>query len=184
MRSPCTPLRFGGYQVTMQYSILDYDLNLLRNLIHIIDQHLDHICKEAMHVEDADSLGYFDNAEHITGLGFVACQTYLSSVCGYLKIDKRTALSVGPFHSSGQTKVQIINHAANYWKHNSEWSFDKNSRQRKFVEDAFELVGFPVDTDYPLSGVLTEVAFPDNAAFEPIIKVLESWRTELHKTTS
>ena len=98
----------------MQYQILDYDLNLLRNLIHIIDQHLEQICNEAVQVEDADSFGYFDNAEHITGLGFVACQTYLSSVCGYLKIDKRKALSVGPLHASGQTKVQIINHAANY----------------------------------------------------------------------
>ena len=165
----------------MQYSILDYDLNLLQNLIHIIDQHLDHINKEALQVEDADSFGYFDNAEHIIGLGFVACQTYLSSICGYLKIDKRKALSVGPLHSSGQTKAQIINHAANYWKHNSEWSFDKNSKQKKFVEEAFELIGFPVNTDYPLSGVLTEVVFPDKAAFDPIIKILESWRDDVQK---
>jgi hypothetical protein len=168
----------------MQFSILDYDLDLLQNLIHIIDQHLDRIIKEAMQVDDPDGLGYFDNAEQITGLGFVACQTYLSSVCGHIKIEKRKALAVGPFHSSGQSKAQIINHAANYWKHNSEWVFDKNNKQKKFVEEAFESVGFPIDTDYPLSGVLTEVVFPDDARFESVIKVLEAWKDGLQKTAT
>ena len=168
----------------MSYSILDYDLNLLRNLIHSIDQHLEKIIQASLQVDDADSFGYFDNAEQITGLGFVACQTYLSSVCGYLKIEKGKALSFGPFHSSGQSKVQIINHAANYWKHNSEWVFEKNSKQKKFVEEAFELVGFPINTDYPLSGVLTEVVSPDDATFESVIKVLETWKDGLKKTTS
>ena len=168
----------------MQYSMLDYDLNLLRDLVHVIDEHLDHILKESLQVDDPDGLGYFDNAEHVVGLGFVACQTYVSSVCGYLKIEKRKALSVGPLHPSGQTKVQIINHAANYWKHNSGWSFDKNSKQKKFVEDSFESVGFPVRIDYPLSGVLKELTFPNVVTFESIVKVLEAWKDDLHKTAA
>lgn len=172
----------SGNQIIMPNPVFDYNLDLLRNLVRIIDQHLDNIGDEATKVDDPDGFGYFDNAEHITGLGFVACQTYMSSVCGILRIDKQKALIVGPLHSSGQTKAQIINHAANYWKHNNEWSFEKNSKQRKYVEDAFELVGFPVNTDYPLSGVLTEVAFPEHAAFEPITKILELWRDELYRT--
>jgi hypothetical protein len=163
----------------MQYSRLDYDLDLLRTLIRIIDQHLNEICKIAKQASDPDSFGYFDDAEHITGLGFVACQTYLSSVYGRLKIDKRLALSVGPLHSSGQPIVQIINHAANYWKHNSEWSFDKNPKQRKSVEDSFKSAGFPVDTHYPLSGILTALASPDRPAFESILNALESWKDGL-----
>ena len=166
----------------MQYSMLDYELNLLRHLIHVIDQHLDHIYKESLKVDNPDSLGYFDNAEHVVGLGFVACQTYLSSVCGYLKVEKRKALSVGPLHPSGQTKVEIINHAANFWKHNSEWSLNKDSRQKKFDEDALESLGFPVGIDYPLSGVLNELTIPDVVKFESIVKVLEAWKDELHKT--
>jgi hypothetical protein len=165
----------------MQYPILDYELEPLKNVVGIVDQHLARIIKESMEVDDADSFGYFDNAEHITGLGFVACQTYMSSVCGNLKIDKQKALSIGPFHSSGQTKVQIINHAANYWKHSNEWSFEKNDKRRKYVENSFELVGFPVDTDYPLSGILTEVVFPEYASFQPIVIFLETWRNELYK---
>jgi hypothetical protein len=168
----------------MKYSILDYDLSFLQNLVHIIDQHLKHINTEAAQVDDPDSLGYFDNMEQIIGLGFVACQTYLSSVYSYLKIEKKRALAVGPYHSSGQSKAQLINHAANYWKHNSEWVFDKNSKQRMFVEKAFESVGFPVNTDYPLLGILAEVALPENAAFEPVISVLEAWKDELQVSAS
>jgi hypothetical protein len=110
--------------------IVDFDLDLLKQLIRIIDQQLDLISEKATQVDDADSFGYFDSAEHITGFGFVACQTYMSSVYGYLKIEKQKALSIGPFHSSGQTKAHIINHAANYWKHNNEWSLKKSDKQR------------------------------------------------------
>ena len=163
---------------------VDFDLDLLQQLIRIIDQHLDLMAQEAAQEDDPDSFGYFDNMEHITGLGFVACQTYMSSVCGFLRIEKQKALAAGPLHSSGRTKVQIINSAANYWKHNSEWSLEKSNKQRKYIEETFELVGFPIKTDYPLSGMLTELVFPDQAAFQPIIAVLEAWRDELRKNAA
>jgi hypothetical protein len=166
----------------MIYTRLDYDLSLLKEIVHLIDRHLDEIIHNATQVDDAESFGYFDSAEHIIGLGFVACQTYMSSVYGYLRIDKQKALSVGPLHSSGQTKVRIINHAANYWKHNNEWSLDNNNKQKKYVEEAFESVGFPVDTDYPLSGVLAEIVFSENAGFEAIIHILELWQKQLQET--
>jgi hypothetical protein len=161
---------------------IDFNLDLLKQVIHIIDQHLAVVSEKATQEDDPDMFGYFDSAEHITGLGFVACQTYMSSVYGYLRIEKKNALSTGPFHSSGQTKVQIINSAANYWKHNSEWSLGKSEKQRKVIEETFDSVGFPVNTDYPLCGVLTEIVSPEYAAFEPIIATLESWRDELIKT--
>jgi hypothetical protein len=163
---------------------VDFDLDLLQQLVRIIDQHLELMAQESVQVDDADSFGYFDRMEHLVGLGFVACQTYMSSVCGFLRIEKPKALIVGPVHSSGQTKVQIINSAANYWKHNSEWTFEKSDRQRKRIEDTFDLVGFPINTEYPLSGVLTELVTPELAAFQPIIAVLVTWRDELRKNAA
>jgi hypothetical protein len=168
----------------MRYPILDYDLGLLRELLRLIDRHFDDINQRATQVGDIDGFGYIDSAEHATGLGFVACQTYVSSVYGRLKIDKQTALLMGPRHSSGQTKVQIINHAANYWKHNNEWSLEKNDKQRRRVEDAFKSAGFPVDADNPLLGVLSEITSPDPVAFESILKILELWREELYNSTT
>ena len=163
----------------MSHLILDYNLEHLRALIIFIDQQLQEVSRKSTEVDDADSFGYFDSAEHITGLGFVACQAYMTAVYGYFRIEKDKALSMGPLHASGQTKVQIINHAANYWKHNSEWSLDRSTRQREIIEKTFESVGFPVDREYPLSGVLTEVASPEVVAFKPVIAVLESWKNVL-----
>ena len=165
----------------MKLSRLDYDLSLLREIAVLLDQQREEIGQAATQVEDADSFGYCDSAEHITGLGFVACQTYMSSVYSYRRMEKPKALSVGPFHASGQTKAQIINHAANYWKHNNEWSLDNNSKQRKHIEEAFESVGFPVNTDYPLSGILAEITDPENARFEAVIRILDVWRSQLQE---
>ena len=163
---------------------VDLDLDLLHQLVRIIDQHLELLAQESVEVDDPDSFGYFDRMEHLTGLGFVACQTYMSSICGSLRIEKQKALVIGPMHSSGQTMAQIINSAANYWKHNSEWILEKSNRQRKRIEETFDLVGFPINTDYPLSGVLTELAFPKPAAFQPIVATLEVWRDELRNKTA
>jgi hypothetical protein len=165
----------------MKPSRLDYELSLLREIVLFIDQHLSQIIHNSMQVEDADSFGYFDSAEHITGLGFVACQTYMSAVYGLMGIEKQKALVVGPLHASGKTKVQIINHAANYWKHNNEWTFGHNQKQMKNIEEAFDSVGFPVNTDYPLSGILAEIATPEEARFEAIIHILELWQGKLQE---
>ena len=163
----------------MRYLWLDAQLESLGELIGMIDQELDAICQKSTQVGDADSFGYFDSAEHVTGLGFVACQTYMATVYGYMKIEKQIALSAGPCHPGGHSKVQIINHAANYWKHNNEWVLDRSAARRQVIEKAFDSVGFPVGTDYPLSGVLTEVASPESAGFQPVLHILRLWKVEL-----
>jgi len=163
----------------MSHLLFDYDLELLRDIAGTIDNYLETIHQESAEVDDPDSFGYFDRAEHVVGLGFVACQTYIATICGHLGLQKQKAFSFGPQHPSGKTVVQIINYAANYWKHNSEWVLDKNQKQRKYVEDAFEAVGFPIGIDYPLSGVLTEITYPQRAKFESLVELLILWKDEL-----
>jgi len=133
--------------------------------VETIDKKLAEIIDRSNSVEDPDSLGYFDSAEHLTGLGFVACQAYMTAVYGVLRVEQLKALSYGPMHQRGKSIAQIVNDAANYWKHNNSWSLDKSPRQRKRIENTFNEVGFPVGTEYPLteyplSGVLTELATP------------------------
>ena len=161
--------------------LIQYDLELLKELVQLIDQQIGKICQLCSEVDDPDSLGYFDRAEHVTGLGFVACQTFISSVLGNLGVSKRVALAIGPSHSGGNTKAQIINYAANYWKHNNEWDQNKKDKRREIIEKAFESVGFPVNIDYPLSGVLTELSLPGEARFRSVLCALDVWKDELEK---
>lgn len=160
---------------------IETELGKLAELIAAIDSHLSDIFAKSIEAEDPDSFGYFDSAEHATGLGLVACQTYMAMVYGTLGVDKRNALNFGPKHLGGLTKVQIINHAANYWKHNNEWALDRTAARQAAIEKAFESVGFPVETDYPLSGVLTELANPGPASLAAVVSVLEAWKAELYK---
>lgn len=161
---------------------IEAELQNLAKLISAIDSHLSDICAKSFEVEDADSFGYFDSAEHATGLGLVACQTYMAMVYGTLGVEKRRALNFGPRHPGGLTKVQVINHAANYWKHNNEWALDRTATHRAAIEQAFESVGFPVGTDYPLSGVLTELANPELASLAVVVSILEAWKAELYSS--
>ena len=158
---------------------IEPELQKVSDLIAAIDDRLSDICRMAVESDDPDAFGLFDGAEHATGLGLVACQTYMSIVYGALRIEKLQALSYGPKHQGGLTKVQIINHAANYWKHNNEWGFDQTSARRNAIEKAFDSVGFPVGTDYPLSGLLTELAAPHAASLRSVIDILALWKEEL-----
>lgn len=158
---------------------IEAELSRLSGLIATIDDHLSDICSRSLEAEDADSFGFFDSAEHAIGLGFVACQTYMAAIYGTLHIAKHRALKFGTKHLCGLTKVQIINHAANYWKHNNEWALDRTVARQEAIERAFESIGFPVDTDYPLAGVLTELATPSPASLRSVITILEAWKAEL-----
>lgn len=155
----------------------DTEIAIIGGLVLAIDQQLSEICKKAVSTEGADEFGYYDAAEHATGLGLVACQTIIATVCGRLGIEKSTAFKLGPVHAGGLTKVQIINHAANYWKHNSEWSHERTDKRREAIARAFDSVGFPVGIDYPLSGVLTELAAPEYASLSAVLSVLEEWKS-------
>ncbi|MCH7558043.1 MAG: hypothetical protein IIB56_11370, partial [Planctomycetes bacterium] len=45
----------------------------------------------------------------------------------------------------------------------------KKDKRRENIEKAFESVGFSVDLDYPLSGVLTELSLPGEARFQSVL---------------
>ena len=165
----------------MKHHWIEAELNNLAKLISVIDRHLSDICMKSVEAEDPDSFGLFDSAEHATGLGLATCQTYMATAYGNFGIEKRRALELGPKHRGGLTKVQIISHAANYWKHNNEWALDRSAARREAIERAFETVGFPVGTDYPLSGVLAELVSPRSASLQEVISILEIWKTELYK---
>jgi len=161
---------------------LDYEIAIISGLVIAIDKQLSEICETAVATGGADDFGYYDAAEHATGIGLVACETVIATVCGGLGIEKSTALKLGPMHAGGLTKVQIINHAANYWKHNNEWSHERTDNRQKAIARAFDSVGFPVDTDYPLSGVLTELTAPECASLSAVLSVLAEWKSTVMKS--
>jgi hypothetical protein len=155
---------------------IERELETLLALVLLLDQQLTDLSDKSADAQDADAYGYFDTMEHLVGLAMVAGQTYIATVCGAVGVEKMSALQKGPCHSGGKTKAGIINHAANYWKHNNEWGSERSDRRRQAVEEAFDSVGFPVGTDYPLSGVLTELCDPKFASLDVLACILREWK--------
>jgi len=87
--------------------ILDPDLPLLEGVAVFLDAQLNQMQEEARRTGDPDANGVFDRLEHVTGLGFAACQNYIASCAGRSRVSKQRALELGPKHRTGQPLVAL-----------------------------------------------------------------------------
>lgn len=163
---------------------LYFETKLAHQVLEIIDKNIQEVWSEAQQSGMPDDLGYFDLMEHITGLGFVACQNYISAVSAVTPGGKHTALNSPPNHECGLPYAAIVNCAGNYWKHSSEWTNARaDSKRRTTIESTFGELGYAVDSEYPLSGVFAEVSSGE-ASFGAIMQRLQQWATNLVPTLS
>jgi hypothetical protein len=71
--------------------------------------------------EGITSIDLTHRSEFLCGLAFVICQKYIKASLGWIRLDLSTSLKLGKQFNSELSYVQIINAAANYWKHSDEW---------------------------------------------------------------
>ena len=161
-------------------TICDYDFDFLKKHISLINAQLASIQEAAKGCGDPDQFGMLDDFESVAGLGFVACQRYVSATAACMKLAKRDALQAGPKHNSGLTIAEVINHAANYWKHAEEWDSEVSSPQRQHTEAGMKIIG-ALPSDYPVSFALVEIASGE-ANFESVLEDLKTWRDELRRS--
>lgn len=157
----------------------DFGLALLAEVLCVIDRRVETIINDRPDASEADALGDLDRIEHAVGLGFVTCQVYLTTTYGSLGFDKAKALAVGPRVRSGQSLASLVNHAANYWKHQGEWGLERGTARQERTREAFDDLGCPVDLDYPLQGILRRLAAPEIASLTPLVPLLMRWRDDL-----
>ena len=156
----------------------DYDLELLKDICSFIDGKLQSLGESID--EEAEQCGLFDRLEHLVGLGFVACQTYMAATYGCANIRKDLALEFGPKVSSELFLTQMVNHAANMWKHCEEWHISGDDGPKRPLRKAFDAIGYSVESGYPLSGCLAEIT-GGQARFSVVVDQLCCWRNDLIK---
>ncbi len=159
--------------------ILDFDLDFLRAAAALVDASLERLDNEANVSPDPDAFGIYEQAEYITGFGFVACQTYVTAVLSRRKIEKRKALAMGPKHRTGRYMVELTNAAANYWKHSPEWSLDAPASHTKQTLEVISSLGVDTSGSYPLANTLHEMLTPHPARFANLIPFLTQGRDAL-----
>ena len=163
--------------------IIDFDLDFLRAALGLVDASLARLHENARSSPDPDGFGIFDEVEYITGFGFVACQTYATAVVSlsHLRNRKREALALGPKHRTGRSMAELVNAAANYWKHSPEWSLDAPTAQAAQTIEVISTLGVATDASYPIANALREILTPHPARFANLIPFLTQWRDVIFK---
>jgi hypothetical protein len=155
--------------------IVDFDLDLLEEVLSLIDAQLVKMFSEASKSADPDQSGLLDRLENLTGLGFAACQTYLVATFGFLGVERGRALQAGPLHPNGEPIARLVSEAANYWKHHEEWGPTLNERQAKTLA---RLRTLPIDPDstHLCSTILPHLVPCGPPAFGSLVPALVQWR--------
>lgn len=162
----------------------DSDLQFLKELFALLDERFDDLQRRIDDSFDPDQMGLFDEAEYLSGMGFIACQRYLASTYGPVGVAKKDALSVGPKYDGGEPFAQILHAAANYWKHVDEW--DTNAvilRDRHALrsdqQDTIRIIETVTAwSDYTCANLLTSLARPGKPRLAVLVPMLEAWRDQ------
>lgn len=149
-----------------------YNLVYLKRTLKPIDDLLTSVVEDIGSCEDPDGFGLLDQYEQYLGIGFVICQTFLSSV--HQGKNKGDFFSCGPFHSNGQSYAHITNACANYWKHNEEWDQAALRHQTRGTISVFEGLSVDVWKSYPLSEVF-HLVVGENGSFIDLLGLLDRW---------
>jgi hypothetical protein len=159
--------------------ILDFNLDFLKDAVALIDPRLEYLDGEIKASPDPDQFGILDQREYLIGFGFVACQTYLTAVLGRGKMSKREAFALGPKHRTGRYMAELMNAAANHWKHSPEWLVDLPTTRSAQTLGAISSLGVDIKGPYPLANTLFEILTPNQARFSNLIPLLKQWRDAL-----
>lgn len=167
-------------QTPEELDLCDLHFQLLEKIGHFLDSQLSALSESSECCSDPDGFGLFDLQETICGMGFVALQTYITSVIGAFNIESDTAFRQGPCHGQSHlTIVSLVNHAANHWKHKDEWSMTRNDPRRDRILHALKEVVPSKSKDYPLCGMLSALSSPHRASFRVVLDKLKMWRMEI-----
>jgi len=164
----------------------DCDLALLIELLQLLDSQLDRIADERGNPDRDDFSNLYERSDHVIGLGFVACHTYLHARSGWAARGKTETIGVGPRHACGLPIARIVNAAANYWKHAPEaglFSSPGESLKRATLE-ALTAVGVR-GSDFIVSQAIDHlVGTSSGARLMMLVPTLVEWRDAVLFNTS
>ena len=151
--------------------------------VALIDASLEQLGIESSSSAEPDTFGVFDKIEYITGFGFVACQTYTTAAVGRSKAKRKKSevLLFGPKHRCGRPIVQLVNAAANRWKHSAEWNPFEPTNQEKHTVEVIRSLGVNPSGPYPIANMLHAILTPDQNLFRNLVPYIIQWRDSLPK---
>jgi hypothetical protein len=162
----------------------DFDHDILLSVSTALDAHVERV-RQYANDEEADTWDLLHDIDNTIGLGLTAAQAYLTSVSRALRMRRTDAISCGPEQVGGFTIAQIVNEAANFYKHRDEWEEEAaETRRDKRTARTIKVLtaaGLELNADYPLSGLLEKLKM---TTIRDVAYALVRWRDHLWVTTS
>ena len=155
----------------MDIRSVDCEREFLSGLLEALEAQMGDRAHAAITIEVA-----LDHFEFTTGLAFVACQRYITSTCGWLRVPKRTALIVGLRLNADLTYVEALNAAADYWKHADGWNNPAEAKRSSNTKRVLTLMGLNPDDVYTGQDLFGKF---DVGNIRDFIPILEKWRADL-----
>jgi hypothetical protein len=158
----------------------DGELAILCELLGMLDKRISEIQSLISRSSDPESDGLCDKGEYFIGVGFAAIQQYLVDTLISTGINKIDAYKLGSAFDKDKTYIELIDSAANWWKHEAEWW--NTGKVPKNGERTFAHVTSIADSqDYALSIVLASICGSGSlSSLGAIVPYLKEWRSAVH----
>lgn len=167
------------FKVGEEYA--DPELFYLQELCGLLDFKISEIAERISQSSDPESEGLFEYAEYFLGTGLCAMQRYIIDVLGMKKIKKKEVLHLGKKFNEEESIVEIINAAANWWKHEPEWPFPlEYETSGELTKKTIDLVLGNASYPYVFSTLLATISPSEKLSVSPLIPYLVEWRSCVH----
>lgn len=155
--------------------MLDFERDFLANVLKMLGQRLTEL---HTHVdwEHPEESYVFDPMEHLAGVGVVAAQRYIASICNWFSVEKDLAIMLGP-KKKGVAVAAIVNAVANYWKHIEDGEGAIRPGTRKVLQQ----IGVTLDSSYCVSNALYECGYENLTG---LLDDLVEWRNAVSDQAS
>ena len=156
-------------------TVFDYDLLFLDPLLKAFDTQLRFVTKSIEEQYGLDRTEYLNQLDYLAGVGFTACQQYITAICRATNIAPREARKLPPAYNSDLTVVEVIHAGANYWKHHEEWT-PENADKRKETVTMLTKAGADIEGAYICSDLIDSICGTGANPFSRLKQLLVEWR--------
>jgi hypothetical protein len=167
-------------------SVAQSDRALLGKHLALLDIEVSKITEEIFDPSIPTGEHLLEEGEYFIGHGFVAIQSYLTSVRSAYGLGATEAYSEPPLCQNDLPLAKGLNTGANYWKHNQEWYEPLLNRQNKdliqYQKDTLEsLEKFTPWEDYTCSNLLAVLTKGRDFRLSALLPLIDEWSLNVSK---
>lgn len=156
--------------MTISLDSVDFEKDYLADILDLITKRLQ-AAYSNIDWNYPELCDLFDPMEHLTGIGSVAIQRYIASVCNFANAPKDQALLLGPKRKN-QPIALVLHCVANCWKHAEDPEPIRQTTKAPLIA-----IGVNPDLSYFVTNSLYEMGYQH---FSGLMPDLLSWRDAVY----